>query len=118
MLRRIPFPKIGSSKLDILETPYDRDPPTENFKNFKFFQHFRKILNVYFWGDKVYFGEIRFTFGEVRFTLGDSRRCFGFWNLFFVVGGGGLGLCGSGGPVGVFKKRKYRPQGTSHVSSE
>ena len=28
--------------------PCDRDPPTGNFKNFKFFKNSLKILNVYF----------------------------------------------------------------------
>ena len=36
--------------------PCDRDPPTRNFKNFKFFKNSLKILNVYFWGTSVYFG--------------------------------------------------------------
>ena len=35
--------------------PCDRDPPTENFKNFKFLENSLKILNVYFWGKNVYF---------------------------------------------------------------
>ena len=35
--------------------PCDRDPPTRNFKNFKFFKNSLKILNVYFWGTSVYF---------------------------------------------------------------
>ena len=29
-------------------------PPTGNFKNFKFFTHSLKVLNVYFWGKNVY----------------------------------------------------------------
>ena len=57
----------------------DRDPPTGNFKNSKFFQNSLKILDVRFWGNKVYL----FVAGEV------------------------LGLCGSGGPVGGSGERLF-----------
>ena len=36
-------------------SPCDRDPPTENFKNFTFFKNALKELSVYFWGDNAYF---------------------------------------------------------------
>ena len=76
--------------LDIIETPCDRAPPTENFKNSRFFQNSLKILNVYFWGDKVYFG------GNKAYSRGFSK-ILGFGNCSFFVAGGVLGLCGSGG---------------------
>ena len=83
--------------------PCDRDPPTRNFKNFKFFKNSLKILNVYFWGTNVYFG------GTERLLLGNERLLLGiigvfgfFWNFFFCCWGV-LGLRGSGGPVGVFE---------------
>ena len=73
----------------------DRDPPTRDFKNFKFFKNSLKLLNVYFWGKKV-------TFGERAFTFGDNRGFHFFGNFFFCCWGV-LGLRGSGGPVGVFE---------------
>ena len=97
--------------------PCDRDRPTRNFKNFKFFKSTLKILNVYFWGTSVYFwgtsvgdnrgfrdfcvyllGERAFTFGDHRaFTLGDNRGFRDYWNFLFCCRGV-LGLGGSGVP--------------------
>ena len=91
--------------------PCDRDPPTDNFKNFKFFNYSLKILNVYFggkdvyfwgknvyfWGKNVYFWGITFTFGEIAFALGYNRGFRSFWNVFFCCWGV-LGLCGLGAP--------------------
>ena len=48
------------------------------------------------------FWEITFTFGEITFTLGILAD-FRVFELFFVAGGG-LGLCGSGGPRRGFRK--------------
>ena len=86
--------------LDIFETPVTVTPPTGNFKNSKFFQNARSILNVYFWG------EITFTFfwggGESCLLWGNKvyyrrfSKISGFWNILFVAGGG-FGTVGVGG---------------------
>ena len=54
----LPGRLLSKGHADIFETPCDRDPPTGNFKNLKFFKNSLKILNDYFWG------QITFTFGE------------------------------------------------------
>ena len=74
----------------------DRDPPTEDFKNFKFFQTSLKILNVYFWGDNIYFwGNIVYFWGYTVYFWGTKVYSTGFstiWGflefLFFLLGGG------------------------------
>ena len=52
-----------------------------------------------------------FTFGQIKLSSGGKKVCsggvskiLGFWELLLLLGGG-LGLCGSGGPVGVSDKR-------------
>ena len=44
-----------ASRVRYFRNPCDRDPPTRNFKNFKFFKNPLKVLNVYIWGKSVYF---------------------------------------------------------------
>ena len=57
----------------------DRDPPTGNLKNSKFFKNSLKILNVYLGGESTFtFGERTFTFEERTFTFGDNRGSWGF----------------------------------------
>ena len=90
--------------LDIFETPVTVTPPTENFKNFKFFKNSQTILNVYFWGNLTFtFGDRAFTFGERAFTFGDNRGWGGFWEFIIFCCWGGLGPPWVGGPVGVFE---------------
>ena len=62
---------------------------------FQFFQNSLKVLNVYFWGDSIYF------WGNKVYFWGNTKNL-GFLDFFCCWGG--LGLCGSGGPVGVFEK--------------
>ena len=99
--------------------PCVRDPPTGNFKNFKFFENPPKILNVYFLG-------IAFSFGDNVYFWGDNVY---FWILgdFRVFGisfccWGVLGLCGSGGPVGFSKisnsLSSWRKDCSSQLSTE
>ena len=81
------------TKIRYFRKPCDRDPPKDNFKNFKFFKNSLKILsvyfwrkNVYFWGDNVYFGEITFTIGEITFTFGEITFTFWVIGVFRVFG--------------------------------
>ena len=86
--------------------PCDRDPPTGNFKNPKFFKNTLKILDVYFGERAFIFGEITITFGETTFTLGeirDSQRFLGFGNFFFCCSRG-FGALWVGGPRRGFRK--------------
>ena len=64
---------------------------------------------------RLLFGETAFTFGQVTFTFGGNKvysrgfsKILGVWDFPFCClrRGGGLGLCGSGGPVGVSKRGK------------
>ena len=41
-------PPPENPPFDFPRNPCDRDPPTRNFKNFKFFKNSLKILNIYF----------------------------------------------------------------------
>ena len=77
----------------------DRDPPAENFKNSRFVLKCLQILNVDFWVENVYFWEdnVYFWGSTVYFW-----KILGFWNFLFCCWGA-WGLCGSGGPVEVFK---------------
>ena len=75
--------------------PCDRDPPTRNFQNFKFFKNSLKILSVYFWGTGVYFwGTSVYFWGTgvyfwgTSVYFGDNRGFRGFWNFFFLLLGG------------------------------
>ena len=79
--------------LDIFETPVTVTPQQEISKTLHSFK------NTY----TFTFGERAFTFGERAFTFGDNRGFRGFWNFFFCCWGV-LGLRGSGGPVGGFRK--------------
>ena len=70
----------GDIHLDILEPHVTLTPQQENFKNFKFFQTSLKILNIYFWGDKVDFRGNKVWGNQVysRGILEDFRICVGF----------------------------------------
>ena len=69
--------------------PSDRDHPTENFQNCKFFQNSLNILHVYFWGDNVYvWGDDAYFEGDKVFSRGFSK-ILGFGDFLFVAGGGG-----------------------------
>ena len=68
-------------------TPQQEISITLNSSEIPFERH-----NVYFWGDSVCF------WGNKGFSK--MFRCLEF--LFFVARGV-LGLCGSGGPIGVFE---------------
>ena len=91
------------SLLRYFRNPCDRDPPKGNFKNFKFFKNFLKILNVYFAGTSVYFWGESVYFWERAFTFGDNRSFWDFLSFFFVAGGVS-GLHRSGGPRRGFQK--------------
>ena len=98
--------------------PCDRDPPTRNFKNFKFFKNnlnSLKILSVYLWGTSVYFRGTGVYFWGTSVYFGDNRGFRGFWNFFFCCWGV-LGLRGSGGPVGVSKISKKVIDGQNRQS--
>ena len=88
-----PHVRVGlafGTRVRYFRNPCDRDPPTGNFRNFKFFKNSQKILNVYSWERTFSFGEITFTFGEITFTFGEirfSRSFLGFWNFFLLLGG-------------------------------
>ena len=89
--------------LDIFETPVTVTPPARNFKNFKFFKNSLKN------NERLLLGNERLLLGNGRLLLGNERLLFGiigvfgfFWIFLFLLLGG-LGLRGSGGPVGVFK---------------
>ena len=89
-------------KLRYFRNPCDRDPPTRNFKNFKFFQSTLKILNVYFWGkERLLLGNERLLLGNERLLLG-IIGVFGFFGISFLLLGG-FGSPWVGGPVGVFE---------------
>ena len=45
--------QVLQSHLRYFRTPCDRDPPTGNFNDFKFFKTSLKIINVNFWGKNV-----------------------------------------------------------------
>ena len=53
--RRMPQLPRKQFHFRYFRNPCDRDPPTGNFKNSKFFENSLKILNVYFWGTNVDF---------------------------------------------------------------
>ena len=87
--------------LRYFRNPCDRDPPTGNFKTFKFFKNVLKILNVYFWGTSVYFWGMDVHFWGT-FTFGDNR-VFGFFGISFFVAGA-FGAPWVGGPRRGFRK--------------
>ena len=67
---RFSMPKKWSW-LRYFRNPCDRDPPTRNFKNFKFFENSLKYLTFTF-------GERASTFGERASTFGDNQGVY-FW---------------------------------------
>ena len=59
-----------ATSVGYFRNPCDRDPPTGNFRNFKFFKNPLKILNVYFWGTKAYsWGERTWFSGFLEFLF-------------------------------------------------
>ena len=83
--------------------PCDRDPPTGNFKNFKFLKNSLKILNVYFWGTSVYFWGTGVYFWGTSVYFWDNRGFRVFLEFLFFCCLGGFGTPWVGGPVGVFE---------------
>ena len=79
---------------DIFETPVTMTPQQEISKTPNSLQLLLGILNIYFWGDNIYFGG-----KDVYFWV--FSKILGFWE-FLLCCWGCLGLCRSGGPVGVF----------------
>ena len=57
-------------KVRYFRNPCDRDPPTRNFKNSKFFKKSLKILNV-LGNERLLLGERASTFGERASTFGE-----------------------------------------------
>ena len=86
--------------LAIFETPCDREPPTEKFKNFKFFQNSFKVLNVYFWGDNVDFWGDNVYFRRDNVYFWWDNEDFGIFEIsFLLLAGGGFGdSVGRGAP--------------------
>ena len=74
---RLPQPSwllLIARKVRYFQDPCDRDPPTENLQNSKFFQNSRKILNVYFRGDNVYLWGVNVDFwGDTVYFWGSSK---------------------------------------------
>ena len=70
--------------------PCDRDPPTRNFKNSKFFKNSLKILNVHFQGTNLLLGNERLLLGMIG--------VFGVFGIYFFVAGGFGGSVGRGVP--------------------
>ena len=76
--------------------PCDRDPPTENFKNFKFFKNSLKIL------ERLLFEKERLLLGNERLLLGNERLLLGiiggfgfFGTSFFLLLGSKMGQMAS-----------------------
>ena len=89
--------------LRYFRNPCDRDPPTGNFKNFKFFKNSLKILNVYFWGTNVYFWGTNVYFWGTNVYFWGTNRVFGFFGISFLVAGGFWDSVGRGAPWGFSK---------------
>ena len=100
-----PWPRSFSEhcQLNIFETPVTVTPQQETSKTLNLQKFLKKYLTFTFGERTLTFGERTFTFGERAFTFGDNRGFRGFWNFFFRCWGV-LGLRGSGGPVGGFRK--------------
>ena len=88
--------------LDIFETLVTVTP-NRNFRNFSSCKIPFKILNVYFLGDNVYFWGNNIYFWGNNVDFWAFSKIIGFWEFLFCCWGV-LGLCGSGGPVGGFRK--------------
>ena len=86
--------------LSYFRNPCDRDPPTRNFINFKFFKNSLKILNVLLGNERLLLGNERWLLGNERLLLGIIGFGGDFWNLFCCWGGFGRG---SGAPYGFSK---------------
>ena len=106
--------ELQGTNIRYFRNPCDRDPPTENFKNFKFFKNSLKTLNVYFLGTNVYFGgNERFLLDSERLLLGNERLLLGiigvfvFWGISLFVAGGFGDSVGRGARRGF---RKYLTQ--------
>ena len=86
-------PSLGTWALWLrnFRNPCDRDPPTRNFKNFKFFKNSLKYLTFTF-------GERASTFGERASTFWGLSGFSGFLEFLFFVAGGFWGSVGRGAP--------------------
>ena len=88
----------------IFSKPCNRDPPTGNFKNFKFFKNPLRILNVYFWGKSVYFwGKRVYFWGNSVYFFWGFSKILGVFGIFFCCSGG-FGAPWVGGPRRGFRK--------------